>query len=513
VSIRLPALPPQTLQKLAEVMRSPEKFVKMMKIHHKYKNRIVPFEPNQEQLHLLGALQEHNRIIVLKPRQIGVSTMLRAWAFYKTWVSQHPVKWGVVSYHQRSARHLHEMDKTFYNELPPPLRRFLSVNSASTIRFRDTNAEISSFTAGSKQGTRSFTLTSAHLSEFAFYAEPEEALATITATVGSGQIIIESTPNLPGDFFHRLVMGAQDGSNGWKLVNFWWHQHSHYTSPAPDDFEPSEAEEELAGAHGLTDDQLWWRRQQVNTLGESKFRREYPGCLDDAFHFAESVYFPGDVLDPIELLTFEGAEKLYEEPNDLDLYAIGVDVGAGVGQDYSTITVISATTFQVVYQWRSNMISPVSFGDKVAQVYERYNKARVLCESNNHGHVTLYRMRQLGVKNLWVRPDGKDWVTSTKSKLDAYETLREYIVGGIIQRLDVTTMMELRSLVVVKVCPEAASGAHDDMAMSMALAYRCLRDLPRRQILDIKRSGMEHRLSQRRAKNIRGQVIPWRRSS
>ena len=104
-------------------------------------------------------------------------------------------------------------------------------------------------------------------------------------------------------------------------------------------------------------------------------------------------------------------------------------------------------------------------------------------------------------------------MTSTKSKLDAYETLREYIVGGIIQRLDVTTMMELRSLVVVKVCPEAASGAHDDMAMSMALAYRCLRDLPRRQILDIKRSGMEHRLSQRRAKNIRGQVIPWRRSS
>ena len=473
MSIRLPALPPQTLQKLAEVMRSPEKFVKMMKIHHKYENRIVPFEPNQEQLHLLGALQEHNRIIVLKPRQIGVSTMLRAWAFYKTWVSQHPVKWGVVSYHQRSARHLHEMDKTFYNELPPPLRRFLSVNSASTIRFRDTNA----------------------------------------ATVGSGQIIIESTPNLPGDFFHRLVMGAQDGSNGWKLVNFWWHQHSHYTSPAPDDFEVSEAEEELARTYGLTDDQLWWRRQQVNTLGESKFRREYPGSLEDAFHFAESVYFPGDVLDPIELISFEGADKLYEEPDDFDLYSIGVDVGAGVGQDYSTITVISATTFQVVYQWRSNMISPVSFGDKVAQVHERYNKARVLCESNNHGHVTLYRMRQLGIKNLWVRPDGKDWVTSTKSKLDAYETLREYIIGGIIQRLDVTTMMELRSLVVVKVCPEAADGAHDDMAMSMALAYRCLRELPRRQIMDIKRSSMDRRLSERRAKNIRGQVIPWRRTS
>ena len=49
-------------------------------------------------------------------------------------------------------------------------------------------------------------MTAAHLSEFAFYDDPEELLAQVTATVGNGQIIIESTSNKAGDAFHRLLL-------------------------------------------------------------------------------------------------------------------------------------------------------------------------------------------------------------------------------------------------------------------------------------------------------------------
>jgi hypothetical protein len=70
--------------------------------------------------------------------------------------------------------------------------------------------------------------------------------------------------------------------------------------------------------------------------------------------------------------------------------------------------------------------------------------------------------------------------------------------------------MELRQLIVKSINPEAPRGLHDDMAMSMALAYRCMRDLPRRQVIGFTRSLMDKRLSSARAKRIRGQVIPWR---
>ena len=508
--INLPELRPDVVKRLADVCAHPSKFISLLSIHHKYEHKLVPFEMNDEQSRLLEVLAEYNRIIILKPRQIGISTLLRSWAFYKAWTSPEAVRYGVLSHHQRSARHLQRMDKVFYANLPRMMQRRLEQDNTTTIQFGDSGAELSSFTASSKHGTRSFTLTSAHLSEFAFYIDPAETLATVSATVGDGQIIIETTPNAPGDLFHRLCEGAQDGTNGWKLVTFWWWEHQMYRSPLPREFERTEDEESLAKKYDLDDEQIYWRRQQVNTLGESKFRREYPGCLDDAFHNTGANYIPGELFDEIEMIDFDGPEMVYEEPDYDDLYSMGVDVGGGVGQDYSAITVVSATTLQPVYQWRNNVISPAAFADHVATMYSKYHKPRVLCESNNHGHLCLYRLRELGVRNLWVNQDGHDWYTSTRTKLEAFEVLREYIVGGLLRALGAVPLMELKGLIIKKVCPEAPKGLNDDLAMSMALAYRCLRDLPRRQVIGFTRTRMEKRLTQMRANRIRAQVIPWK---
>ena len=181
---------------------------------------------------------------------------------------------------------------------------------------------------------------------------------------------------------------------------------------------------------------------------------------------------------------------------------MGVDVAAGVGSDYSTITVVSMSTLQPVYHYRNNAISPTGFADVVLKVAQKYNDAKVLCESNNHGHVVLYRLRHLGYRNLWLSHKGVDWVTSVKSKLDAYETLREYVVNEMITSLDMQVLSELRSLVVLRVTPEAPRGMHDDLAMSMALAYRCVRDIPRRMLTQARRNRMDMLIKQTRAGKI-----------
>lgn len=511
MALRLPRLPEHLKVRLLPLLSDPIAFLSLLKIHHKYENKLVTFEPNGEQRRLVEVLKSQNRVIVLKPRQIGISTVLRAWAFWNAYTSSDPLKFGVISFHQRSAQHLRGMDRTFYDQLPEILQRPLQVNSATGMRFEDSHAEVSSYTASSRHGTRSFTLTAAHLSEFAFYTDPEELLATVVATVGRGQIIIESTPNLPGDLFHRLCLGAMDGGNGWKLVTFWWWQHAEYSQEAPKDFRATDEERQLQSKYELSADQLWWRRQQVATLGLEKFRREYPGCIEDAFHFEGAAYIPSEVFDEIERVDFDGAERVYEEPHPDDAYVIGVDCAAGVGGDYSAVSVVSCSTFQPVYQWRSNMVSPLDLSERVAKVHQMYNDGKVLCESNNHGHVVLYRLRELGVRNLWLDPKtGKDWTTTVKSKLDAYETLREYLVSGIITRLDSAAMEELRSLIVPKVTPEAPPGLHDDMADSLALAYRCLRDVPRRTVMESKRGKMDHMLNSARARKRRKQAVPWR---
>ena len=506
--MRVADLPDDLRKQMGVIFGDVERFIRMLWIPDKASSKRVRFDPNLEQMRLLGEIQGKRRVIVLKPRQIGVSTLLRAYALWEVYKTDDPVKFGVISVHDRSAKHLRKMDNTLLQSLPKLLHRELSIDNSTTLEFADTEATLCSYTAGSKGGTRSFTLTAAHLSEFAFYDDPGELLAQVTATVGTGQIIIESTANMSGDAFHRLVQGCPE--NGWHLVTFWWWEHERYRMPAPKKFKLTEEESSLSEKYGLDNEHLYWRRQQIATLGNEKFRREYPACMDDAFFFSTSTYFDSDELMAIDALAFTDSERIYEEAIETDCYAMGVDVAAGVGSDYSAITVVSLSTHQPVFHYRNNRISPTDFADVCVRIAQEYNGAKILCESNNHGHVVLYRMRHMGYRNLWMSHKGMDWVTSVKSKLDAYETLREYIRAGMIVSLDMQVLAELRSLVVLRVTPEAPRGMHDDMAMSMALAYRCMRDIPRRLLTNARRKHMDMLLSKVRADKIRSMPIPWK---
>ena len=53
---------------------------------------------------------------------------------------------------------------------------------------------------------------------------------------------------------------------------------------------------------------------------------------------------------------------------------------------------------------------------------------------------------------------------------------------------------------------------HDDLAMSLALAYRCLRDIPRRKLTLARRNLMDVLISESRAKKIKDQPIPWKKN-
>ena len=509
--VHIPSKIPMAVRpQLQTVFSDPVKFFKMLKIQDKYTGQYKPFELYPEQEELLKELDKHKKIIVIKPRLIGISTLLRAYAFWKTYTSSSPSKFGVLSFHDRSAKHLRKMDSLFLQGLPSILHRACDVNNTTELVFADTQAGLASYTARSSGGTRSFTLNSAHLSEFAFYPDQEEVLAQVMATVGTGQIVIESTPNTVGDTFHRLCAEAPD--NGWTLVTFWWWQHENYTKPAPDDFILTEEEHSLVKSYGLDNDQLQWRREQISTLGMEKFKREYPACIEDAFNFGTAKFFDPIDMDKIKPIRFDSNDRQYEEPYDDDVYAMGVDVAAGVGGDYSTIAVVSMSTMEVVYQYRCNTIPVAEFAEKVLLIAQQYNDAKILTESNNHGHVILQKLMDWNYRNLWYNVKGKHWTTTAKSKIEAYETLREIISSNMISRLDMTTLIELRSLTVYKVAPEAPPGLHDDLADSLALAYRCAVDIPKYEVSNARRSLMDDLISDNRARKNRNKVLPYRRA-
>ena len=503
-----PLVPSHLRESVGQMLEERSHFCRMLRIKHKQLQRFVPFEPNKAQARLWELMDKSHRVIVIKARQVGISTAVRAWQFHRAFTSPNPETYAVLSFHDRSARNLRRMDRRWLQELPGPLQRELSVDSAEDTIFNDTLAGFSSFTTGGRGGTRSFEFSGAHLSEFAFYTDPDEVLAQSVSTVGNGPLIIESTVNVPGDAFHRLIEGAPD--NGWTVLTYWWWEHDAYRDDRlPDGFELTEEESALSERYGLDEAQLWWRRQQVATLGTHKFKREYPGCLDDAFLSRECTYFDPRDLDQIETIWFETPERELKEPQEGSRYVMGVDVGAGVGQDYSALVIVELGSLQPVYIERSNRMSPSDWAARVATVAQRYNGALVLCESNNHGHVVLRELHRLHYHKVWKNERGKPWVTTVRSKLDAFECLREHVKAGIIFALDQSTLHELRGLEVRKVTPQAPSGLNDDLAMAIALAYRCVRSAPYAHRRESQRGFMDRFIRERRLARIRARAIPW----
>jgi intein/homing endonuclease len=78
---------------------------------------------------------------------------------------------------------------------------------------------------------------------------------------------------------------------------------------------------------------------------------------------------------------------IYEDPIEGHQYMINVDVARGVDLDYSVFTVIDITKmpYKLVAKYRDNQIKPIMFPYIIKDAGLHYNKAFVLCETNDVG--------------------------------------------------------------------------------------------------------------------------------
>jgi len=465
--------------RLARLLADVELFAKLHKVQDKDSKQPIPFDPLPMQAKIFDAVKEgHKRILVVKARQVAATTGAKMVVHHLANTTPHAAMHAVISMRADSAQSLLDDHRRWATDLPIALRR--ETRSTRTgITWTDTGASIRAYTSRSGTGLRSFSPAAALISEAAYDPDLEEVLAQVDAAVGpNGLIIMESTAANPDDFFSKLVRDP----GGWHMLTHWWWEHPAYRATPNPESAPAEGEAQAIARYSLDPEQVQWRRDTIARLGSyRKFRREYPADLDDALIDVDGAYFDAAVLEAIDVLdyTITPDRREIEAPHPHDRYVMGVDVGGGVGGDYSALAVVCVGTHQPVYTERSNRMTPQQWAHRVVQVASRYNQALVLTESNNHGHALLLELQNCGYQNQWRDPrTSKPWVTTLQSKLDAYNTLRDAL--PLVRLLDRTTHLELRALTVLpgKVAPEAPTGGYDDSAMALALAYRCLRDVP-----------------------------------
>lgn len=419
-----------------------------------------------------------NDLLILKPRQIGSTTIISAYLFWRWYTATDPITIAILSHKQRSAVHILDIWRRFWNRLPNKMRRPLEIDNRNHIKLADSGAEVIAAGATDRGGIRSFSAHCIHLSEFAFSPDAEELLATsVGALAPGGKLIAESTANHYGDQLHQEVLKTQRGEGSWCFLFFPWYEHEAYRIDAPEEVDWTPEEEQLRVRHDLDDAQLWWRHSQIGRVGIDKFNREYPATIEDAYANRSGAWLDATDIQHVAPYRAEFTGYTYLADYHPDhRYAIGVDVGSGVGQDWTVAIVMDRFTFQPCAMWRHNRCSLRQAADAVLEMAQRYN-ALVLIESNNHGHALIAHMRRSGWTRFWLDAAGRDWITTTKSKALMWASLKTAIQDGSIYMIDDVTLGEMRQLIVDdqgRVTVPSSSLGHCDGAVAFALAYQCM---------------------------------------
>lgn len=481
---------------------------KAMKIRTK-EGEIKAFTLNRAQLRLLDIIEGQLaatgwvRIIILKARQMGLSTAIGARQYFN--VSQRKAaKAIVVTHHADSTRALFDMTKRFHDECPEVLRPQTKYSSRRELQFQLLNSGYSVATAGGDSIGRSETFTHAHLSELAFWPKSNaeanfNGLMQAVPDVAGTEVYIESTANGISGLFYDLWQGAISGRNGYIAVFLPWFFEAKYRLPAPADFVRSDEEEELIARHsaeGLVDnDQLQFRRQKIATVGPELFQQEYPATAEEAFLTTGRPVFDSRVLskitaaEPLEQLALENetwsphsrGELLTYLPLDTaHRYVIAADVGMGVKRDWSVAQVLDEKKRQVAV-WRGQ-VDPDYYATILLHLGRRYNDARIAVESNNHGILTCVRLGKdfaypdfyqdtIYDKAIDQETQRLGFSTNVKTKPMVIDQLRAALREGEITLYDRTTLEEMRSYIVTESGGmEAEKGCHDDCVMSLAIA-------------------------------------------
>lgn len=520
-------------------MINTQKYIeKFLKIKDK-NSKIVNLKLNYPQQRLYDTIKElkkeHKpvRIIILKARQMGFSTLTEAILFKET-ATKHNITSGIIAHENKATNNLFNMSKLYYDNLPEAIKPHLQNRNAQELIFNNDNntglnSKIVCMTADKDAG-RSGTFNFLHLSEFAFWqGNKEEAFTSIMQTVPnneSSMVIIESTAN-GYEYFKTLWDKATRHETDFVPVFVGWNELPEYSMPYSG-FEKTKDELILQKNYELTDDQLEWRRWCIrnNCAGDiKKFNQEYPICPEEAFISSGNCVFDtdaihkrlGELQKPIKVGWFEydynddmpaygkklpngapypknkisnirwhndknGYVKIYELPDSpvVTNYAIGGDT-AGSGSDYFVAQVVNATTMSQVATLRHQMNADL-YAKQLYCLGMYYKQALIAVESNFDSY-PIKELQRLGYRNQYIRRNENKingaslreygFRTDMRTRPEIISNLQSYVREYPEKLNDRDTLAEMLEFIYNKdMRPEAQEGSHDDLVMALAIGLK-----------------------------------------
>lgn len=472
--------------------------------------------------------------LILKPRRLGFSTLLLGKGLHRT-ISNEGYTAFIMAHTPKSTGYLFKILKIMYESIPDRFKPKAGFDNSNELTFPELDSMISVSAAGSTSGIasnvgRSEQINFLLLSEFAYYAYPEETWTAISQAVpqDSGEIYIESTANGYNSFYDR-VRDALTGTDSFKLHFYRWFDEPRYKIPLDrgETLNYSKAEIDLIvkceeEGTKLTPAQIKWRRWKINQLREiGKFKQEYPESIEEAFLQSDRPWIDPlivaqrikeDAREPLsgQLKDAAGRDlhepipyewRLFHHPVRGHRYVISADCAEGLPDGhYDSADVLDVETGEQVCHIHGRL-GPYALAkslNKCGRYYCDANGAPAMLavEKAVHGAAVLLALRDIEdyparciykhtefdarTRHKSQKPG---WVTSGKEKPIMCDALHQaYSTGEYIVR-DKITHMEMRAMKAGSdgLPEKGGSKEQDDCMMSSAIVWRAKAHKPFRQ--------------------------------
>ena len=416
----------------------------------------------------LESFMKHDYNIVLKARQLGLSTLTAGYALWMM-TFQQDKNILVIATKQETAKNLVTKVRVMHANLPGWLKQPCVEDNKLSLRYK--NGSQIKAVASSEESGRSEALSLLIIDEAAFIDKIDTIWGAAQQTLATGgRALVISTPNGVGNFFHKTWIGAEDGTNDFNFIKLHWSVH------------PERGQE--------------WRDEQDKLLGPSLAAQECDcdfitsgrGVIDGLLleNLKES-----SVREPMEKRGIDSNYWIWQPPNYTKNYVVSADVSRGDGTDYSAFHIIDVESLEQVAEYKGK-ISTQDFGNMLVNVASEYNNALLVVENNNIGWAAIQQVIDREYPNLFYTSKDLQYVDVQHQMTNKYRSQERNMVPGF------STTSKTRPLIVAKLeemfreesvvvhsqrlidelfvfiyngnRAEAMTGYNDDLVMSFAIA-------------------------------------------
>lgn len=490
---------------------------------------MVPFKLFYKQKEIIKSYEKHNRNLVTKPRQAGVSTTTAAYIAVKTAFGdpENPHKVLILANKQTLAQEFLKKVKDFLDQIPywvwglEENTDYLEINSKGHLKLKSNGCEIRAL-ATSKDALRGFTPTFLVMDEAAFIDNGDEVFGAALASLGTGgKIALISTPNGMDPLYYKTYDKSKTGDNNFNVVEMKWYQDVRYNRNLYW-VRGSENEEKIICD---TIDRTKLRWEYLSTIYEtdestieyyevmikdgwkplSPWYEEMAADMGDPKKIAQELDVSfigsgGNVIDD-EYVTFHEqnfvkepefsaeAEKsmwIWKKPEVGHKYIMGVDVSRGDGKDSSTIVILDFENLEQVAEFKYKL-PPDILAEMVYKYGNMYNAYTIVDITGGMGVATVLKLLEMDYKYLHY-DDPKSRKLSEKyaktvykdgdkvpgfnvgnTRLQMVSELEEHVRENKTIIRSQRMISELRTFVYKNGRPDHMEGYHDDIIMAYAM--------------------------------------------